>query len=101
MSLVRVYVEGPDGAHVFDADTESPNYQSEIYGQVRPEVLVLLDEEQHVYARAEEAPDGFGSYETTFDDGVLIVSGHNGMIRAYGIGMWQQTYRHAHRDNQS
>lgn len=93
---IRIYVEGPEGAHVFAADSEAGTYNSSLYGQVRPKILVLLESEMHVYGEAEEHRGEGGDYEIALDAGVLQITGRGGtLVRAYGIGMWQQVYRHA------
>ncbi|WP_162149390.1 hypothetical protein [Arthrobacter sp. Br18] len=92
--MVRVYVEGPNGAHVFDAD-ESSTYNSSVYGQVRPAVLVFLDGELHVYGTADQQAAAGGGYVVSFDGGVLRIGGSNDhLIRAYAPGAWQQVYEH-------
>lgn len=99
--MVRVYVEGPGGAHVFDAGAESSTYNSSIYGQVKPAVLVFLDGELHVYGAIEEKT-AVGGYVVSFNGGVLRIGGSDDrLIRAYAPGAWQQVYEHPllHSDN--
>lgn len=94
---VKIYVEGPHGPQVFDADSEAPDYESDLYGKVRPELLVFLDSEVHVYGRAEDAGDAPARYDIGLEGGVLSISSGGGLIRAYGPGFWQQIYRHPSR----
>lgn len=92
---IKVYVEGPRGTHVFDADSEASAYNSSLYGQVRPAVLVFLEGERHVYGALEEQQAPAGGYKVSFDGGVLKIDGSNGrLIRAYGVGTWKQVYEH-------
>ncbi len=104
MPKIRIYAQGLKGPQIFDADQEASSYSSTLYGQVQPGVLVLLESELHVYAQ--EPADGTSARATGFDiglqDGVLqISSGEGRLIRAYGIGMWQQVYQHPRQQQPS
>ncbi len=104
MPTIRIYAQGSKGPQIFDADQEASSYSSSLYGQVQPGVLVLLESETHVYAQ--EHADGAAGKATGFDiglqDGVLrISSGEGHLIRAYGIGMWQQVYQHPRQQQRS
>ncbi|MBG0740460.1 hypothetical protein IV500_13820 [Paeniglutamicibacter antarcticus] len=104
MPTIRIYAQGSKGPQIFDADQEASSYSSALYGQVQPGVLVLLDSESHVYAQEEE--DGTSGKVPGFDiglqDGVLRISTAEGrLIRAYGVGMWQQVYQHPHQQQPS